>query len=181
MTDLPHTNEGYIQSESTDFRRATDKQIYQQLGSDINYMLDQTAAAIVNAAAAFLNATLGTFGASSSVTNGSGNASGIFFSTPNNQQILFALINAVVGSYRCACPLIIIPGVGLTSMPLYSSNGTSRSDTGNFPLVQGQITGPTNNNLYCNVLNGDTGGGSPSPIWAGGSTATVHYSVVYKL
>lgn len=180
--DLAHVLSGYIQVEETDFRRSTDRQVYQKLGSNINYLLDQAISVQALTASVFANTVKAFFTNTGFTTDTSGNFGGVLDQSPNGKQILFAACFGYIAGHRNPWPLHAINGAPLVTTSLFTGNGTGQADNGSpFPQVQVQIVGPNNNQLYCNIVNGSTTGTKgTSPTWPGFTGGFLSYTLVYQ-
>lgn len=168
--DLPHTNEGYIQEEETAFRRAIDENLYRKLGSDINYLKDQSDATNIFANTVFASTFQAKIATFPITTDGSGNFGGVVNSSTNGKPLLFALGTCVIGTAATPFPLICTgPSVELA---FWTSSGTIRS-TGTYPLMVLTFVGPSNNQLYLAI-----GTGSPA-LWSPGATGIFYMTLIY--
>lgn len=184
MTDLPHTNAGYVQKEETDFRRATDTVVMKKIGRDQNYLKDFRDALNTQANALFGTTCQASIGSYGFTTDGSANFQGPIFTTPQNQQIVMAFVWALINGFAGPWPLTVLDVlVQMGMIGNAGKGGTFTPDTGTFPLTFGQLTTTINSNdtLYGKVLVGNNGSGfGLGRQWTAGTGGTLYYSVIYK-
>lgn len=171
MSDCPHVNAGYIQAEETDFRRSTDTHVYTQMGSNLNYLKDQSDTANTLATSIFANTYQCQTGSLGYTTDGSGNFQGVAVTTPNLKNIFLAVVRTTIGGFS--------PPVGLNCMgpyvtiPMHPSGGSAQpSGTGNYPLLSVQFI--NKNQLYFVIQNGSGFG------WSPGTGGTFSWAIVFK-
>lgn len=170
MTDIAHTDPGYIQEEETQFRGSTDTQIMTKFGQLVNFLLDQANginAQYAGLVAATQQVVVGTTGFT---TDGAGNFQGVITASTNGKPILFAVAYCIVaGTILTQYPIMTLgPNVSL---------GLTNGGTANY---QSQLVGG-NTQLYGIVNNGTVGGlkGGSGPAWSPGTTGAVQWAIVF--
>ena len=150
-------------------------------------MLDEISSLNALAATVFNNTSMGVFSGFGFTSDTNGNYGGIIYSTPDGSPITFACVFCYIGGYRQLLPTIVFPLIGLVSAELNSGNGTTPVGGGFpppmpppiIPYCQFQITGPNNNQIYAQVVNGQTTSGSKtSPTWPGSTGGDFYFTAV---
>lgn len=169
-----------MQVEETDFRRSTDEQVYQKLGSNINFLLDEIASLITLSGSVFTGANMGTFGGTGFTSDSNGNFGGIIAETSNGNPITMALGFCYIGGYREVFCTVIVPAAGMVSSVIWSGNGVGGgSMLSIIPYASYQVIGPNNNQLYGQVVNGQmTSGSKTSPAWPGNTGGVFEWVLI---